>query len=227
MNVLIGLTTWVPDDRPERLTYLHRALESFKVNLRTEDCDAQFVMGCEHANMTLKLMEKVFILAEEFGWALCWHEGEPMLARNLENIWNHHESEYYLNLQDDWLLHAPLQLAEEVRVLQENKSLGVLRYFWRDKKLYMGTRVGRHTILDPNGPAKKGYFGHTPYLARRTALEELRPLAPKEIRVSEAAVHASFEVAVHHPPLFSHIGAETTIKGNTWQPVHLPEGWKP
>lgn len=227
MNVLIGLTTWVPDDKPERLVYLHRTLEALKAHLWTSGCDVQFVVGCEHTNMPLQLTEKVIILAERFGWRIHWHESAPMLARNIENIWSHFESEFYFNMQDDWLLRVPLHLAEEVRFLQEHPELGVIRYRWKDKGLYMGQRVGDYTFLDPKGPAKKGYFGHSPYLARRTALEEIRPLDPKEIRVSEAAVHASFKVAVHHPPMFLHIGEKTTIHGNKIQPVEAPESWVP
>jgi len=225
-RVTIGLTTWAPDDKPERLVYLRRTLEALEANLWVAGCDMAFVLGAETKGVGKEATAETLRLAKEFGWLLHWHNDKPMLARNLENIWRAHGRKYYFNMQDDWLLHTWLQLAEEIRFLEAHPSLGVIRYRWRDKGWNMGKRVGNHTFLDPKR-AKKGYFGHSPYLAQRSALEELQPLAEKEMGVSDAALHASFKVAVHHPSMFYHIGEKTTIHGNRYQPVDCLDSWKP
>jgi hypothetical protein len=225
--VTVGLTTWVPEDKPKRLTYLRRTLESFMANLKCGGCDVRFVIGAEMARVDLDTVKTVEAIAEEFGWEVLWHEADPMLARNLEHLWDHCGTPFYFNAQDDWVLYKELSLIDEVRTLEEHPDLAAIRYFWRDKGWNIGRRLGDVTFLEASGRARKGYFGHTPYLARLTLLQALRPLAPTELEVCQKAVELGLKVAVHHPPSVAHIGADTTIEGNTWQPIHLPDDWKP
>jgi hypothetical protein len=213
IDIDVGITAWPKGGFPERMVYLERVIAGLKKHLNVEGCRVLYTVSAEIHGVTQDGIDDMTRLCDDQDVRLIWHRQPPGLCHNIEFLVRSCDAPYFFYMQDDWLLDVPINLAEDVPLLDQ---MDILRYRW----------VGRIHEVRPLSPrfaeismVSNWFYAHNPYLARKTKLSCLFPMGGRESQVNSKAKASGLKIAVHKPSIFKHIGGKSVMTPKKQRPV--------
>ena len=153
---------------------LERTLESFNKNLFgrwNQDHDYRCICNIDCIGDENRSPDDVVTVLQKFfgNKTICIINGVPCFSHAVIETWKRVESEFFFNLEDDWILNKKIDIEKMIKIMQSNPIMASLRL--------------------PKGPWKKHAFSQNPSLIRTSWMK---------IIIDKIRFHESVEVQLYN-----------------------------
>jgi hypothetical protein len=126
--VVILLLTYAPEDKPERMEYALRAIQSTKDNLRYPNL-GWYIADAGSSEKHFKEITNEFDRVSIWNYG-GWHHESLSAGKSwnvgITQVFEQH-ADIYLRLEDDWVLKNPLDITKFVTMLTLRDDIGMVR----------------------------------------------------------------------------------------------------